>query len=85
MSAALMASPHHVAMLVLLQVYPPHIEGGAPHSTNAIFSDMDSQQWSCFMEILTELIESALESGKWRQFAAKSSSSMPLGMSCPKF
>ena len=69
---------------VHLQVYPPHIEGGAPSATNAIFSDMDSQQWICFMDILTDLIEMALGQGKWRQSVA-SSSSMPLGMSCPRF
>ncbi|KAK9856809.1 hypothetical protein WJX84_006171, partial [Apatococcus fuscideae] len=67
------------------QVYPPHIQGGAPSSTNAIFSDMDGQQWSCFMEILTDLIEGTLENGKWRQSSSTSSSSMPVGMSCPRF
>ncbi|KAK9828648.1 hypothetical protein WJX72_001297 [[Myrmecia] bisecta] len=51
------------------QIYPPHVQGGAPASTNNVFSGLSGERWEVFMEVVVEQIQAGLEAGRWRQQA----------------
>ena len=62
--------------------------GGAPGATNAVFSDLNSDEWSNFMSVLLECIEEGLADDRWRQEVKKGKGThamQNMGMSCPRF
>ena len=71
-----------------MQAYPPPVAGGAPSATNAVFSDMNAEEWGLFMAGLTEYIDEALLDERWRQDVKKGKGThamQNMGVSCPRF
>ena len=74
--------------LLLVQAYPPHVAGGAPDATNAVFSDLTPDEWNVFMSGLLDCIDEGLADGHWRQNVKKGKGThamQNMGVSCPRF
>lgn len=72
----------------MVQAYPPPVAGGAPSATNAVFSNMNDEDWELFMARLTECIDEALRDDRWRQDVKKGKGThamQNMGVSCPRF
>ena len=70
------------------QAYPPPVAGGAPGAANAVFSNMNKEEWDLFMSELTDCIDEALQDGQWRQDVKKGKGThamQNMGVSCPRF
>lgn len=71
-----------------MQAYPPHVAGGAPGATNAVFSELSSDEWEAFMSVLLECIDEGLTDGRWQQDVQKGKGThamQNMGVSCPRF
>jgi len=71
-----------------LQAYPPPVAGGAPGAANAVFSNMNSEEWDLFMVELLDRIHEGLETDQWKQEVRKGRGThamQNMGVSCPRF
>lgn len=66
--------------------YPPLVHGSSPSSDDDIFRHMNKEQWTHFMNLLSDKIDEGIKQGKWvSKDVKKRTMSMNLGISCPRF